>query len=34
MMIDLLLRRIDNPECGLENNYTLPVKLISGATTI
>jgi len=34
MMIDLLLRRIDNPECELESTYTLPVKLISGATTI
>lgn len=34
MMIDLLLRRIDNSECELESTYTLPVKLISGATTI
>lgn len=34
MMIDLLLKRIDNPECQLEKNYTLPVKLIAGTSTI
>lgn len=34
MMIDLLLKRIDDPDCKLESNYTLPVKLITGATTI
>jgi len=34
MMIDLLLKRIDNPECQLEANYTLPVKLLTGETTI
>lgn len=34
MMIDLLLKRIDDPECQLAKNYTLPVKLITGETTI
>lgn len=34
MMIDLLLKRIDDPDCQLEKNYVLPVKLITGATTI
>lgn len=34
MMIDLLLKRIDDPECELEANYTLPVRLITGSTTI
>lgn len=34
MMIDLLLRRIDDAECQLESNYILPVRLITGATTI
>jgi len=34
MMIDLLLKRIDDPECKLESNYTLPVKLLTGTTTI
>lgn len=34
MMIDLLLKRIDDPECKLDKNYTLPVKLITGETTM
>ncbi|MDT6953323.1 LacI family DNA-binding transcriptional regulator [Companilactobacillus alimentarius] len=34
MMIDLLLKRIDDHECQLEDNYVLPVKLITGETTI
>lgn len=34
MMIDLLLKRINDPECDLEKNYTLPVKLITGMTAI
>lgn len=34
MMIDLLLKRIDDPDCQLAKTYTLPVKLITGETTI
>ena len=34
MMIDLLLKRIDDPDCQLEKNYVLPVKLIMGKTTL
>lgn len=33
MMIDLLLQRIDDADCKLEKNYTLPVRLITGETT-
>lgn len=34
MMIDLLLKRVDDPHCKLEKNYVLPVKLITGGTTV
>lgn len=34
MMIDLLLKRIDDSDCQLAKTYTLPVKLITGETTI
>lgn len=33
LLVDLLLQRIENPEKDLEQNYTLPVKLIQGKTT-
>lgn len=34
VMIDLLLKRVDNHDCHLEDNYVLPVKLITGETTV
>lgn len=33
VMIDLLLKRVDDHDCELEDNYVLPVKLITGETT-
>ncbi|APX73229.1 LacI family DNA-binding transcriptional regulator [Companilactobacillus allii] len=33
LMIDLLLQRIKDPDCNLQQNYVLPVKAIAGETS-
>lgn len=33
LLVDLLIQRINNPEKMLEQQYSLPVKLIQGRTT-
>ncbi|ALB29421.1 LacI family DNA-binding transcriptional regulator [Companilactobacillus heilongjiangensis] len=32
LLVSLLLQRIDDPDCGLEKEYVLPVKLVKGIT--
>ena len=33
LMVELLLQRIADPDCQLEDSYTLPIKVITGAST-